>query len=56
MVFEDMLKAVDQLSLHELRRLQAYIKGREQQMTLRAGTLDMEALLEALAAMRVGMT
>lgn len=56
MVFEDVKKAVDRFSLNELRRLRAYIEGREQQIELRPGTVDMETLLSALADIRAGMT
>lgn len=56
MVFEDVKKAVDRFSLHELRQLRAYIEGREQQIELRPGTVDMETLLIALTDIRAGMT
>lgn len=56
MVFEDVKKAVDRFSLNELRQLREYIEGREQQIELRPGTVDMEALLSALDDIRAGMT
>ena len=56
MVFEDVKKAVDRFSLHELRRLREYIEGREQQIELRPGTVDMDTLLSALEDIRAGMT
>jgi hypothetical protein len=56
MVFEDVKKAVDRFSLHELRRLREYIEGREQQIELRPGTIDIDALLSALTDIRAGMT
>jgi hypothetical protein len=56
MVFEDVKKAVDGFSLSELRQLREYIEGREQQVELRAGTVDMDALLSALTDIRAGIT
>ena len=56
MVFEDVKKAVDRFSPEELRQLRAYIEGREQQIDLRPGTVDMETLLSALDDIRAGMT
>lgn len=56
MMFEDVKKAVDRFSLNELRQLREYIESREQQIELRPGTVDMEALLSALDDIRAGMT
>jgi hypothetical protein len=56
MILEEVKKAVDHFSLNELRQLREYIQGREQQIDLRAGTVDMDALLSALEEIRAGMT
>jgi hypothetical protein len=56
MVFTDVIKAVDQLSADQLRQLREYIQQREQQIELKAGTLNMAQLLEGLEGMRAGLT
>lgn len=56
MIFADVLNAVDHLSAGELRQLRERIAQREQQTVLKAGTVDMEALLQGLAAMRAGLS
>lgn len=56
MVMEDVLKAVDRLSPAELRQLREYIDAREQQVELRAGTVDMVTLLSALEQIRAGLS
>jgi hypothetical protein len=54
--FRDILQAVDQFSPDELRNLREYIQRREQQIDLRAGTLNIEALLRGLEEMRAGLS
>jgi hypothetical protein len=56
MTFPDVMKAVDQLSLEQLRQLREYVQQREGQFELTAGTLNMDVLLEGLAEMRAGLT
>lgn len=56
MILEEVKKAVDHFSLNELRQLREYIQGREQQIDLRSGTVDMDRLLSALEEIRAGMT
>jgi hypothetical protein len=56
MLFTDVMKAVDQFSRDQLRQLREYIPQREQQIELKAGTLNMDALLEGLEEMRAGVT
>ena len=56
MLLEEVKKAVDHFSLHELRQLREYIQGREQQIEPRPGTVDMDALLSGLEEIRAGMT
>lgn len=56
MLLEEVTKAVDRLSLNELRQLQQYIQGREQQIELRAETVNMDALLSALEDIRAGLS
>lgn len=56
MMFTDVISAVDQFSPDQLRQLREYIQQREQQMELKAGTLNMDELLEGLAEMRAGLT
>jgi len=56
MVLDEVLKAVDGFSRQELRQLREYIEGREQQIELRPGTVDMTSLLSALQDIRAGMT
>jgi len=56
MVFTEVIKAVDQFSPDQLRQLREYIQQREQQIELKAGTLNMAELLEGLEEMRAGLT
>ncbi len=56
MIFTDVMKAVEQFSPEELRQLREYIQQREQHPELKAGTLDMDELLEGLEEMRLGLT
>ena len=56
MMLGDVFKAVDALSLEEVRKLRVYLEQREQQMELEAGTLDMTSLLRGLEAMRAGLS
>jgi hypothetical protein len=56
MMLVDVMKALDHLSLDQLRQVREYIQQREQQMMLKAGTLSMDELLEGLEAMRAGLT
>jgi len=56
MIFADVMKAVDQFSADQLRQLREYIQQREQQIELKAGTLNMGELLEGLEEMRAGLT
>lgn len=56
MIFTDVMKAVDEFSVDQLRQLREYIQQREQQLELQAGTLNIEQLLEGLAEMRAGLT
>jgi hypothetical protein len=54
MTLADVMKEVEQFSRDELRQLREYIEKREQRMELRAGTVDMDDLLNALEAIRAG--
>jgi len=56
MMFTDVMRALDQFSPDQLRQLREYIQRREQQIELKAGTLNMDELLEGLEEMRVGLT
>jgi hypothetical protein len=56
MMFTDVMKAVAEFSADQLRQLREYIQQREQQMELKAGTLNMDELLEGLEEMRAGLT
>jgi len=56
MMFTDVISALDQFSPDQLRQLREYIQRREQQIELKAGTLNMDELLEGLEEMRVGLT
>lgn len=57
MMFTDIMKEVDQFSLDQLRQLREYIQQRERQQTeLKAGTLNMDELLEGLEDLRTGLT
>jgi hypothetical protein len=56
MIFADVLKAVERFSSEELQALREYLAARQQQLELRAGTVDMEALLNALDEIRVWLT
>jgi hypothetical protein len=56
MTFPEMMKAVDELSADQLRELREYIQQREQQIELRAGTLNMDQFLKGLEEIRAGLT
>ncbi len=56
MIPEEVMRAVDQFSPDQLQQLREYIEQREQQMILKAGTLNMDELLEGLEEMRAGLT
>jgi hypothetical protein len=56
MLLPEVMKAVEQLSLDELRQLREYIQEREQQVELRAGTIVMDEFLSALEELRAGLT
>jgi hypothetical protein len=56
MILEEVKKAVDRFSLNELQQLREYIQAHEQQIELHPGTVDMDALLSSLEAIRAGMT
>jgi hypothetical protein len=56
MSLADVLKALDDFSLEELRHLREYIQEREQQIELRAGTVDIDILLRGLDEIRQGLT
>jgi hypothetical protein len=55
MIFTEVIKAVDDFSPDQLRRLREYIQQREQQIKLKAGTVNMDELLEGLEEMRAGL-
>lgn len=56
MMFDDVKKAVARFSAEELRQLREYIEGREQQIVLHSGTVDMNSLLAALEDIREGLS
>lgn len=56
MTLTDVMKAIAEFSADQLRQLRNYIQQREQQMELKAGTLNMDELLEGLEEMRAGLT
>ena len=56
MALTDVMKLIDQCSREELRVLREYIQEREQQMLFRARTVDMEAFLNELDEIKVGMS
>ncbi|MBL8155821.1 MAG: hypothetical protein JNM70_16685 [Anaerolineae bacterium] len=56
MILTDVMKALDQFSPDQLRQLREYIQQRVQQIELKAGTLNMDDLLEGLEEMRAGLT
>lgn len=56
MMFDDVKKAVSRFSAEELRQLREYIEGREQQIVLHPGTVDMNSLLAALEDIREGLS
>jgi hypothetical protein len=55
MIFTEVIKAVDDFSPDQLCRLREYIQQREQQIKLKAGTVNMDELLEGLEEMRAGL-
>jgi hypothetical protein len=55
-MMQDVFKVIDRLSPDELRLLREYIDTREQQVQLRAGTVDMDKLLSALEELRAGLS
>lgn len=56
MMLTAVMKAVDQFSPDQLRQLRQYINQREQHIELKAGTLNMDDLLEGLEVMRAGLS
>lgn len=56
MILTDVMKAVDQFSPEQLRQLRETIQQRKQQIEPKAGTLNMDELLEGLEEMRAGLT
>lgn len=56
LMFTDVIKAIEQFSPEEVQALRAQLEAREQQLELRAGTVNMEALLSALEQLRAGLT
>lgn len=56
MTLTEVIKVVDEFSADQLRQLREYIQQREQQIELKAGTLNMDELLEGLEEMRAGLT
>ncbi len=54
---QEMKEAVDYLAPEERAELRAYLDEREtEETTLRAGTMDVDALLDAARAIREGFT
>lgn len=54
---QDVKQAIDQFSLEELRELRAYLDGLTTgEFPLRAGTMDVDALVEAANALREGVS
>jgi hypothetical protein len=56
MIFVDVIKAIEHFSPEEVQALRAHLEAREQQLELRAGTVDMESLFRALEEIRAGLT
>jgi ABC-type branched-subunit amino acid transport system ATPase component len=56
MMFADVIKAVEQFSPEEVQALSAHLEARKQQLELRPGTVNIEALLSALDEIRAGLT
>ncbi|MCU0499524.1 MAG: hypothetical protein MUF87_19415 [Anaerolineae bacterium] len=56
MVFTEVIKAIEEFSADQLRQLREYIQQREQQIELKAGTLNVDELLEGLAEIRSGLS
>lgn len=56
MSLQDLKDAIDQLSPEERAELLAYIYEQEQRPELRAGTMNVDALLEGAAAIRAEMS
>lgn len=56
MILTDVMKAVDQFSSDQPRQLREYIQQREKQIELKAGTLNVDALLEGLEEARAGLS
>ena len=56
MLLKDVMKALDHLSAEQLRQLREYIQQREQQVDLKAGTVNMDELMAGLEEMRAGLT
>jgi hypothetical protein len=50
-MFSDVIKAVDEFTADQLRQLREYIQQREQQIEFKAGTLNMDELVNGLEEM-----
>jgi len=55
MTLQELIQAIDALPPEDLRRLREHIQQREQKHGLRAGTMDIDALLQAARAIRADM-
>ena len=55
MTLQELIQAVDALPPEDFRRLREHIQQREQERELRAGTMDIDALLQAARAIRADM-
>ncbi len=56
MIYQDVIQAVDGLSVDEVRQLREYLRQKEEQSQLRAGTLNVEALLNGLKILSEGLS
>jgi hypothetical protein len=56
MLLTDVMKALDNLSVDQLRQLREYIQHREQQLDLKADTINLDELIAGLNEMRAGLT
>jgi hypothetical protein len=56
MTVSDVMKAIEDFSIDELRQLRAYIDQRENETAFKAGTVDMDQLLSGLAEIRAELS
>lgn len=56
MTVADIMRAIEDFSIDELRQLRTYIDQRENEIEFKAGTIDVDELLSGLEEIRAGLS